>query len=231
MSFETMSLAHGTVHLGPSLRNRVPILLALQRVLNPDGFHAGLSGKALDISAGTGPHLEVLAPGFPTLEWTATEYPPPNSDGDAGPSSLDVIDAFCLDTHSNVQPAVALDLSRPFADWDVRLQGMAGQVRLAFCCNVIHITPWAVAEGLFAGAGRWLKDDGVLAVYGPFSEDGLFSSEGNRKFDATLRGRDPAWGIRDLVTQVDPLAARAGLKRLERIEMPANNLLVLFGRG
>ncbi len=228
MSFETMSLAAGTTHMGPSLRNRVPLLLGLKRFLDPTGSGDGLAGHGLDISAGTGAHLELLAPGFPTLNWTATEYVPPQDDGQ--PSPLAVIDAFSLDTHANVSRALPLDLSEPQENWDPALQDLAGQVRLAFCCNVIHITPWAVAEGLFEGAGRWLKDDGVLAIYGPFSEDGVFSSDGNQRFDATLRGRNAEWGIRDLVNQVDPLAARVGLTRLGRMEMPANNLLVFFGR-
>ena len=167
---------------------------------------------------------------FPTLNWTATEYLPPEDERADGPSPLAVIDAFSLDTHANVSRALPLDLAQPSESWDPTLRGLAGQVRLAFCCNVIHITPWSVAEGLFEGAGRWLKDDGVLAVYGPFAEDGVFSSEGNRKFDATLRGRNEQWGIRDLVTQVDPLAEAVGLKRVGRMEMPANNLLVFFGR-
>ena len=231
MSFETMSLAAGSVHMGPSLRNRVPILLGLKRFLDPEGTGDGLTGQGLDISAGTGAHLEVLAPGFPTLQWSATEFLPPQSRREGQPSPLDVIDAFSLDTHANVSRSLPLDLSQPFGEWEPALQAMAGQVRLAFCCNVIHITPWSVAEGLFEGAGRLLKDDGVLAIYGPFAEDGVFSSDGNRRFDATLRGRDPLWGIRDLVTQVDPLAQRVGLKRQGRMEMPANNLLVFFGRG
>ena len=231
MSFETMSLATGTVHKGPSLRNRVPILLGLKRVLDPDGSGRGLTGRGIDISAGTGPHLEVLAPGFPTLNWTATEYLPTQDQTGDGPSPLEVIDAFSVGTHANVSPSRPLDLTRPVGEWDEALQAMTGEVRLAFCCNVIHITPWAVAEGLFAGAGRWLKDDGVLAIYGPFAEDGVFSSEGNRKFNDTLRGRNPEWGIRDLVREVDPLAQSVGLQRQGRLEMPANNLLVFFGRA
>ena len=231
MSFVTMSLAAGTVHLGPSLRNRVPILLGLKRILDPDGSGQGLSGCALDISAGTGPHLEVLAPGFPTLDWTATEYAPPRNDEADGPSPLEVIDAFSVGTHANVSPSQPLDLTRPVEEWSEPLRGMGGQVRLAFCCNVIHIAPWAVAEGLFAGAGHWLKDDGILAIYGPFSEKGVFSSDGNRKFNDTLRERDPQWGIRDLVDEVEPLAQSVGLELQTRLEMPANNLLLFFGRA
>ena len=61
MTFETMSLAQGTMHMGPALRNRIPILLSLKRLLDEDGDGVGLDGLGLDISAGTGAHLEVLA--------------------------------------------------------------------------------------------------------------------------------------------------------------------------
>ena len=115
--------------------------------------------------------------------------------------------------------------------WHPTLQAMSGPVRLAFCCNVVHISPWSVAEGIFRGANHWLREDGVLAIYGPFAENGAFSSDGNRRFDAMLRERDPEWGIRDLERQIDPLAAQMGLTRIERLDMPANNLLLLFGRA
>ena len=184
----------------------------------------------LDLSAGTGAHLEVLAPGFPSLQWTATEYVQGPSDRRLAPSPLDVIDANGLQVHDNVLPSLPLDLTQDVSEWHPTLQAMKGQVRLAFCCNVIHISPWRVAEGIFRGAKHWLKQDGVLALYGPYAEDGVFSSDGNLRFDAMLRARNAEWGIRDLKTQIDPLAANVGLKRLQRLEMPANNLLLLFGR-
>ena len=112
MSFETMSLAHGTMHLGPSLRNRIPILLSLKKLIDPNGDGANLDGLGLDISAGTGAHLEVLAPGFPTLQWTATEFVQSPVDKGGAPSPLDVIDAFCLEAHGNVHPSLPLDLSQ-----------------------------------------------------------------------------------------------------------------------
>lgn len=231
MTFETMSLAQGTMHMGPSLRNRIPILLSLKRLLDEDGNGVGLEGLGLDISAGTGAHLEVLAPGFPSLEWTATEFVESQEERGVAPSPLDVIDAFCLETHGNVHPALPLDLTQDVSNWHPKLRAMAGRVRLAFCCNVVHISPWSVAEGIFRGANHWLKDDGVLAIYGPFAEDGVFSSDGNRRFDLMLRERNPEWGIRDLNSQIDPLAEQVGLKRLKRVNMPANNLLLLFGRA
>ena len=230
MTFQTMSLATGTVHAGPSLRNRIPILLGLKELVDPENNGEGLSGQAIDFSAGTGPHLEVLAPAFPTLQWTATEFLPPGKPAEDTPSPLEVIDFFSVGTHANVNPSLPLDLTTPFSEWPEQLQAMAGQVRLAFCCNVIHITPWAVTQGLFQGAGALLKDEGVLATYGPVAENGVFSSEGNKKFDAMLRERNPEWGIRDL-NQLAPLAESVGLQLKTRLSMPANNLLLVFGRG
>ena len=226
MTFETMRQAMGSVHTGPALRNRIPVLLALKRHLDPAGDGAGLAGHGLDLSGGTGAHLEVMAPGFPTLQWRATEF---LGESPGRPTPLEVIDAFTAGVHANVEPALPLDLSEPFGSWHPALRALEGRVRLALSCNVVHITPWAVAEGLFRGAGRLLSEGGVLALYGPFSEGGVFSSDGNRRFDAMLRGQDPSWGIRDL-DEVRELARGCGLGLEARFAMPANNLLVVFGR-
>jgi hypothetical protein len=98
-----------------------------------------------------------------------------------------------------------------------------------FCANVIHIAPWRVAEGLFAGAGRYLRADGRLFLYGPFKRDGSHTAISNAVFDASLRERDPEWGVRDIAA-LQELAGRAGLALIEIAEMPANNLILVFGR-
>jgi hypothetical protein len=98
-----------------------------------------------------------------------------------------------------------------------------------FCANVIHIAPWAVAEGLLAGAARYLRPDGRLFLYGPFKRDGKHNSISNAVFDTSLRERDAEWGVRDIV-DLQQLAGQAGLALVETIEMPANNLMLAFGR-
>lgn len=228
MSFITMSQAQGSIHLGPSLRNRIPILLALKRQLDPQNTGQGLAGYAVDLSGGTGAHLEVMAPGFPTLEWRATEYIAADRDT-TQPSPLAIIDSFSVDIHKNVHPSVPLDLSTAFETWHETLQELENKVQLALCCNVIHITPWAVAEGLFRGVSRLLQPNGTFALYGPFIEDGQYSSDGNRSFDAMLQLRNPDWGLRER-NRVEELAASVGLKLRENISMPANNKLLLFVR-
>ena len=123
----------------------------------------------------------------------------------------------------NVQPAMALDASA--TDWPLGTPGMAPARGLTaiICVNVVHISPWAVTEGLFAGARRHLAPDGFLYLYGPYMRDGAHTSDGNVQFDASLRAQNAAWGIRD-TADIGALAARNGLAVAETVAMPANNL-------
>lgn len=98
-----------------------------------------------------------------------------------------------------------------------------------FCANMIHISPWASAEGLFHHGGRLLPTNGPLILYGPFIEPDRTIAESNLAFDQSLKMRDPRWGLRSL-DDVDALAAKAALKRTARHEMPANNLMVVYRR-
>jgi len=99
-----------------------------------------------------------------------------------------------------------------------------------FCANVIHIAPWRVAEGLFAGAGRYLQTGGRLFLYGPFKRGGKQTAPSNAAFDQSLRAQDGEWGVRD-IEDLEKLAANAGLKLVEIVEMPANNLTLVFERS
>jgi hypothetical protein len=96
--------------------------------------------------------------------------------------------------------------------------------------NMIHIAPWAAAQGLMAGAGRVLPSGGLLFLYGPFIEADIETAPGNLAFDASLKTRNPAWGIRRL-DAVAELAAAHGLELQARIAMPANNLTLVFRNG
>jgi hypothetical protein len=107
--------------------------------------------------------------------------------------------------------------------------GGPGELLAVFCANVIHIAPWRVAEGLFAGAARYLRADGRLFLYGPYKRDGKHTAPSNAAFDASLRDRDPEWGVRD-IADLEKLAAGAGLVLIEIAEMPANNLVLVFAR-
>jgi hypothetical protein len=83
---------------------------------------------------------------------------------------------------------------------------------------------------LFAGAGRILRGDGRLFLYGPFKRDGRHTAESNAAFDASLRQNNPEWGVRD-IADLEKLAAANGLRLADTFEMPANNMILMFERS
>jgi hypothetical protein len=105
-----------------------------------------------------------------------------------------------------------------------------GKLLAVFCANVIHIAPWQVAEGLVAGASKYLRPDGRLFLYGPFKRRGQHTSLSNAVFDTSLKGGNPEWGVRD-VEEVERLANAVGLALAEVTDMPANNLMLAFARS
>ena len=187
-------------------RNRQPILEVLRDRLPAQGL-------VLEVASGTGEHALHFAAALPGLV-----FQPSDPDPDARAS----IDAWVADSSlPNLRPALALDASRP--DWPV------AAADAILCCNMIHISPWASAVGLVAGAGRILPPGGLLYLYGPYRRGGRHTAPSNEAFDADLKRRNPAWGVRDLEA-VAALAAEAGLGDPEIVEMPANNLSVMFRR-
>ena len=192
-------------HSPAAERNRGPILAELQRLLPARGV-------ALEIASGTGQHAAHFAAGLPGWQWWPT---------DGEPRALASIAAWCAGL-ANVQPAVPLDVCA--AAWP----GVPAPVDAVYCANLIHIAPWPACAGLMQGAARHLAAHGLLLLYGPFFVDGEAAAPGNLAFDADLRRRDADWGVRRLA-DVLRQAEAAGLRLRERIAMPANNLLLVFG--
>jgi SAM-dependent methyltransferase len=188
-------------------RNGPPILAALQRLLPA-------SGVMLEIASGTGQHAAFLSEGLPGWQWQPS---------DCEPAALPSIAAWC-DGLPRVRPALVLDVLA--AEW----AGVPEQVDAIYCANMIHIAPWACTAGLMQGAARHLTPDGLLITYGPYLIDGEPTAPSNLAFDADLRMRNPAWGIRWL-SAVAEQAEAVGLKLLERVDMPANNLLLAWSRA
>ena len=176
------------------------------------------SGRVLEIASGTGEHAVRLCTAFPGLDWQP-------SDPDEGSRRSAAAWARTL-PKGRIAAPLALDVTGP--GW---WRAAGGPYPVVYCANMIHIAPWAAAEGLFEGAAALLRGgmepEGALCLYGPFSRRGAMA-ESNRRFDASLKARDPAWGVRDLDDAVQPLAARFGLALTRVREMPANNLMVLF---
>jgi SAM-dependent methyltransferase len=195
-------------HFSPSAaRNSGPICEVLERVLPK-------SGIALEIGSGTGEHVICFARAMPGLLWQPS---------DPDPASRASIEAWiAAEEIANVRAPVAIDTRQ--AIWGVEDDApFAAMISL----NMIHISPWESALGLLAGAGRLLRPDGILYLYGPFMRSGAHIAPSNAAFDADLKRRDSRWGVRDtddLVRQ----AANHGLTLREVIEMPANNLSLVF---
>jgi SAM-dependent methyltransferase len=196
-------------------RNHEPIWAVLGARL------AGKSGDALEVGSGTGQHVIHFAGATPDITWWPS---------DLNEQHLKSIAAWRAHTKlANVQAPLRIDLSDPA--WWEGLQKQGPRELLAlFCANVIHIAPWSVAEGLFSGAGRALRPDGRLFLYGPFKRDGQHTALSNAVFDTSLREGNPEWGVRD-IADVEKLAEGAGLALLETVEMPANNMILVFGRA
>lgn len=193
-------------HSPAAERNGPPILAALQRLLPPRGV-------LLEVASGTGQHAAFCSAGLPGWHWQPSDH-----DADALPS----IAAWCAGL-DRVRPALRLDVLAP--DWP----GVPAQVDAVFCANLIHIAPWACTAGLMQGAARHLTPPGLLITYGPILQDGVPTAPGNLAFDADLRGRNPAWGLRRL-DDVAAQAAEAGLALRETLAMPANNMLLVWAR-
>ncbi len=187
-------------------RNKAPILAVLSQVLPA-------RAAVLEIASGTGQHAAHFAAAHPAWDWQPT---------DADPDVLPSISARTAGL-ANVRPPLALDVLEP--PWPQAL----GRFDAVYCANLVHIAEWAACPALMQGAAKHLVPAGALVVYGPFLVDGEETAAGNVAFDADLRRRNRAWGLRRL-SQVIGEAERAGLAFEERFDMPANNLVLVFRR-
>ena len=197
-------------HAPSTERNRGPLLEALRPRL-------AASRRVLEIGSGTGQHAVHFAPALPQLRWQTSERP-----SELPGLRLWLDEAAC----PNTPAPLALDVLWP--DWPERAGGPVHDA--VFTANTLHIMPWAAVEAWVRGLPRVLAAGGQVLVYGPFLEDGVPTTESNLRFDAELQARAPEMGLRRLQA-VDALMADAGLRRLERVTMPANNLLVRWGLG
>ncbi|MEM6439669.1 MAG: DUF938 domain-containing protein [Pseudomonadota bacterium] len=189
-------------------RNAAAVAQAMARLL------ADVSdGAVLEIGSGTGQHAVACAAALPRLTWLPS---------DPDPAHLASIVAWTAEASApNLAPPLAMDATEPWPETPAPL-------RAVYSANVIHIAPWTVAVGIVAGAAARLSPSGKLLFYGPFYDHGE-AGDGNRAFDASLRARDPAWGVRD-IRDLAALASGHGFSFLRRLEMPANNLILVFER-
>ena len=189
-----------------AFRNRVAILDVLRTVLPARGI-------VLEVASGSGQHVTYFAKRLPALEWQPSDISPEACASITAWSSAERLD--------NVRVPLRLDTGeRP---WPLA----AADAVIAI--NLIHISPWPVTEALLAEAGRLLPPGSPLYLYGPFVQSGVTLAPGNAAFDADLRHRNSAWGLRD-IGAIEAEATRAGLQLDRVIPMPADNLSLILRR-
>ena len=207
-ALETRASDGGRLFSPSTARNRDPIREVFLKTMPA-------AGKILEIGAGTGEHAVHIAGALREISWRTGD-----PDGAARASIAAWIAAAKL---PNLSGPHAIDVAAD--NWGVEDDApFDGLVSI----NMIHIAPFAAAEGLFAGAGRLLAHGGKLFLYGPFSRKGVHSAPSNQAFDESLKSRDPRWGVRDLDRDIAPLAEKNRLLLDALVEMPANNLSVVF---
>jgi hypothetical protein len=187
-------------------RNREPILDVLRAVLPSNGL-------VLEIASGAGEHIVHFATHLPSLTFRPSD---PNAE------SRESISAWIASTGvTNVLEPLVLDVE--MNPWPI------AQADAVICINMVHISPWTATEGLFDGAGKILPEGAPLYLYGPYKRDGAHTAPSNAEFDLSLRARDASWGVRDIEAVAD-CGERRGFEGPEIIEMPANNLSLIFRR-
>ncbi len=188
-------------------RNKDPILTILEAVLPA-------SGSVLEIASGTGQHVCFFAAAFPGLHWQPTEPDAPHRDA--------IATRIRESGLTNIADPVALDVHEPRWPVDESYDAI-------LCINMVHISPWSATHALLRGAARHLPSPGKLILYGPYLESGR-AVQSNLDFDASLKRRNPEWGLREL-DEVTRVAAAHGLQRQQVVRMPANNLTLVFSRS
>ncbi len=209
-----MSTPHDVREYAPATeRNRQPILEILQRVLPP-------TGVVLEVASGTGQHAIFFAPRLTPRMWLPS---------DPNPLHRASIAAWQAEEASDkLYPPLALDVRESV--WPVEANPAEPELSAITAIvniNMIHIAPWSACLGLIAGADRILGQQGILYLYGPFKQDGQHTAPSNAAFDDSLQASNPEWGVRNL-EEVIEVAQSHNLRWLETVQMPANNLSVIF---
>jgi hypothetical protein len=201
---KTMPGSDARRHAPATLRNRDAICAVLKAQLPQ-------TGTVLEIASGSGEHVVHFAAALPGLIWQPS---------DCDPQALDSIAAWSQEAGlGNVLPPLLIDVERQA--WPV------AQADALLCINMLHISPWSACEALFTGAAALLATSAPLILYGPFLRHDVMTAPSNLAFDQSLRERNPNWGLRQLA-MVDDAAAARGFARTAQIDMPANNLTLVY---
>lgn len=188
--------------------NKQPILSVLQKELK-DSLHV------LEVGSGTGQHSVYFAPRLAHLTWQTSDVVNNHASINAWHAAHPA---------ANLYAPLAFDLAHDSVPVN---EAVAAPYDAVFTANTLHIISWPLVEKLFNLVGGVLPAHGKLIVYGPFNENGHYTSGSNQQFDISLRQRDANSGIRNLEDIIE-LAEQHRLTLNERYAMPANNQILVF---
>ncbi|XP_064097654.1 methyltransferase-like 26 [Macrobrachium nipponense] len=196
--------------------NKEPIFKVLEKVI-PEKFGGDANLSALEISSGSGQHVVYFAERFPKIS-----FQPSDIEDRCIKSIKEYISEAKLE---NVKEPLVIDISKPLSEWSSTVAEKSVDVIINI--NMVHITPWKCAEGLFAAAGKLLKAGGIMATYGPYAIHGEITPESNVSFNESLKAKNAEWGLRD-IDDLEKEAKNNGLTFDAMFDMPANNKTLIW---
>ncbi len=191
-------------------RNRSSIAKVLRKYLPKKGY-------VLEIASGSGEHGVNFQELFPRITWQTS---------DPDPIHRKSITAWISQKGLEEEMPQPLDIDVEKIPWNLNHE-IKSNLKFIICINLIHISPWSCTESLFEQSTNLLKSEDSLMLYGPFKINGEHTSSSNDLFDKSLKSMDKKWGVRDL-DAVDAVAGLNGFRKIQLIEMPANNFSVIF---
>lgn len=213
------SIASSKLIYPAASRNQEPILQVLKRFLSDvDNIEDEESPLFLEIASGSGQHVGYFAPNFPGIRFQPSDF---------DENLLGSINCYSKTCSSkNILPPIQVDICKKLSCYGFEVNS----VDYMYCSNMIHISPFECTIGLFENAGNYLKPDALLITYGPYSKDGVITPDSNIAFNASLKARNPAWGLRD-ISDLIKLAEQNNMSLMDTIEMPANNKTLIWRRN
>ena len=178
------------------------------------------TGLILEVASGSGEHAVQFQKQFPDIIWQAS---------DPNPTHRRSINAWIKHENLTKKMPQPLNLDVSNQPWQFP-QGTSSAFNGIICINLLHISPWRCTKALLKEAKKHLNENNPIIIYGPFMRNGRHTSKSNELFDRSLKVENPEWGVRDLEGVIS-LAISCGFTKRFVIEMPANNLTVIFSNN
>ena len=191
-------------------RNRDSIAEVLSNYISPNSL-------ILEIASGSGEHGVFFQKKFPSIIWQTSD-----------PELVHRKSIISWIKHEGLfsEMPEPLELDVEMCPWPITKK-LRSLINGIVCMNMIHISPWTCTKALFEKSKSYLDHNNFLMLYGPFFRKKIQTSKSNLNFDQSLKLQNPLWGLRQL-EEVNNLALENGFKQDNVIEMPANNLSVIY---